>query len=217
YLDFIKKGNTFYLFMQNPKGMFDIETEPTDYFPIENESVKLTNQKNDTKFEALIHSPFRLIAEQGDEILIKDDVGIISLNRKIGEGNLIVTTASEWMMNQNLLKFDHIPLIVSLFNEESRQVLYFEEYIHHRKNTTTYLGIYPMWFLVLMLQATLLTIIWLWSTGKRFGPIFKLREETVRFSDEGIRALTAWYLRGKRYRDSILIQADYVKYSLQEK
>ena len=52
--------------------------------------------------------------------------------------------------------------------------------------------------------------------GKRFGPIYSLREETVRFSDEGIRAIAAWYIRGRRYHDSLVIQADYLKQSLQE-
>lgn len=74
-----------------------------------------------------------------------------------------------------------------------------------------------MWFLLLLLQGGLLTILWLWYNGKRFGPIFTVREETVRFSDEGIRALAAWYMRGRRYHDSLEIQADYVKLSLQER
>jgi len=63
----------------------------------------------------------------------------------------------------------------------------------------------------------LLLLLWLWMKGKRFGPIFVPREESVRFSDEGLKALAAWYLRGKRYHDSIIIQSDYVKLLLQER
>jgi hypothetical protein len=57
----------------------------------------------------------------------------------------------------------------------------------------------------------------LWMLGKRFGPILHPREETVRFSDESIRALAAWHLKGNAYHHSLLTQANYVKYSMQDK
>ena len=39
----------------------------------------------------------------------------------------------------------------------------------------------------------------------------------VRFSNEQTTALAAWYQRGRRYQDSLRLQADYVKLLLQEK
>src|SRR5699024_8055442 len=63
----------------------------------------------------------------------------------------------------------------------------------------------------------LLTLFWLWYQGKRFGPLRQPREATVRFSNEKTSALAAWYQRGRRYQDSIVIQADYLKLLLQEK
>jgi hypothetical protein len=120
------------------------------------------------------------------------------------------------MTNSNLLKNDHLPLILTLLNERKPKTVLFDEYIHTPEGVFTRLMVYPKWFLLLILQGLLLTFLWLWYKGKRFGPLFIPREETVRFSDEGIRALTAWFIRGKRYHDSIIIQADYVKQLLQE-
>jgi hypothetical protein len=74
-----------------------------------------------------------------------------------------------------------------------------------------------MGFLVLIFQGILLLLLWLWYKGKRFGPLLSEREEWVRFSDEGIQAIAAWYVKGRRYQDSLHIQADYVKLLLQER
>lgn len=93
----------------------------------------------------------------------------------------------------------------------------FDEYLHGSQSGTGKLMVYPKWFLLMIFQGSLIVILWLWYKGKRFGPIFFPREETVRFSDEGIQALSAWYLRGSRYHDSIVIQADYVRSILQDR
>ncbi|MGG3467043.1 DUF4350 domain-containing protein [Neobacillus pocheonensis] len=215
YSDFMKAGNTVLLFMKNPKGMFDISIGPKENAP-SNREMKVFNQNNKA-FNAAISSDVRLNPKNGNEVLLHDDAGAVALKQTYGKGHLIVALAPEWLTNGKLLKNDHLPLIVNLINIENPRTILFNEYVHGEQTDIGFLTAFPKWFLLLLLQGLLLTILWLWFKGKRFGPIFLPREETVRFSDEGIRALTAWYLKGRRYHDSLLIQADYVKLLLQER
>lgn len=211
YEDFMEAGNTILLLQNNPKGMFDITTEF-----VETDSYTLLDQAG-KKYQVEESTTVRLQTSDQDEILLSDDAGTIALKRVFGEGHLIVANSPDWITNGKILNEDHLPLVLSLINEGNADTFLFDQYIHGGKNATSALKVYPRWFILFMLQGALLAILWLWYRGKRFGPIFIPREETVRFSDEGIRALAAWYLRGHRYHDSLVIQADYVKLLLQER
>ncbi|MDR4886191.1 DUF4350 domain-containing protein [Fredinandcohnia sp. QZ13] len=216
YLDFIKAGNKIILFKSNPRGMFDIKTLPVEIDPFNEEAVTIKN-KDGKEFDAFFQATNRIIPSEKEMVLLEDDVGVIATSRRIGEGELITTISPEWMLNGNLSNYDHIPLVLSLIEHKDVSVYYFDEYIHGTKNASTVTTLYPVWFLVFLLQGGIIVILWVWYKGKRFGPVIVPREETVRFSDESIQALSAWYLRGRYYHESINIQADYVKQLLQEK
>ncbi|WHY75331.1 DUF4350 domain-containing protein [Neobacillus sp. WH10] len=217
YVNFMKDGNTILLLQTNPKGMFDVNTEFTEQKASPNDKKEDVFDQSDATYRAEISSPIRLQTMKEDVVLLSDHKEAIALKRTYGKGHLIVAIAPEWMTNENLLKNDHLPLLLYLLNEGKAQTFLFDEYIHGGENASTIWNVYPMWFLLLVLQGILIMVLWLWFKGKRFGPIFFPREESVRFSDEGIQAIAAWYLRGKRYHDSLLIQADYVKLLLQER
>lgn len=212
YINYMNAGNTILLLQTNPQGMFDIKTSGTN----SRESLRV-NTQDGTSFRAQVNTSLRIQTRKGDRVLISDQAGPIAVKRSFGKGQLIVGITPEWMTNGNLLKKDHLPLLLYLFNQEKSDSLLFDEYIHGEENASSVWNVYPMWFLVLVIQMILLLILWLWAKGKRFGPIFVPREESVRFSDEGLNALAAWYLRGKQYHDSIIIQADFVKLLLQER
>lgn len=214
YLDFVRAGNTILLLMNNSKGMFNLNTEPKE-IP-EGEVVKVYDQNNKV-YQAEISSTVRLNKRDGDQTLLRDKYGTIALKRVVGKGQLIVSLSPKWMTNDLLLKKDHLPLVLMLLEESHTNSFLFDEFLHGNQSTVNQLMVYPKWFLLMILQGIFLMVLWLWYKGKRFGPIFVPREETVRFSDEGIRALSAWYLRGGRYHDSIVIQADYVKSLMQER
>lgn len=216
YIDFMEAGNTILLFKNNPKGMFEINTRPFEESPATSKDIMSVTNQNHVSFKAEMNSFIRLYPTDKDQLLLNDAAGAVALKRTYGQGQLIVTIAPEWITNGNLLNHDHLPLILSLLDEAKPQNILFDEYLHTGKSTAGQLAVYPMWFLILLLQGTLIMILWLWNKGKRFGPIFTPREDTVRFSDEGIQAMTAWFIRGRRYQDSIRIQADYVKHLLQE-
>lgn len=212
YNRFMEAGNTILLFKENPKGMFGLETEVVETDAVNAFDPAGANYRTKTD----VTSQVRLLENAQDEILLSDDAGTIALKRVVGEGQLIVTNSPKWIMNGEIVTDDHLALILALLKDVDSKVILFDEYIHDVKNATTILNIYPRWFLLLMIQGALLTILWLWHHGKRFGPIFISRQETVRFSDEGIKALAAWYIRGHRYHDSLVIQANYVMTLLQE-
>lgn len=216
YQAFMEAGNTIVLLKSNPKGMFDVNALPVAIDFEDNDDYKVRDE-NGVEYSADVSSSVRIINADQDDIILEDEHGIIAVSRSVGEGKLIVSITPEWVMNQNLLNYDHIPLVLSLLESDNSHTYIIDEYLHGDKNGATVFTLYPGWFLVLILQGALLTILWLWYKGKRFGPVVVPREETVRFSDEGIRALSAWYLRGRYYHDSLSIQADYVKLLLQEK
>jgi hypothetical protein len=216
YLNFMKAGNTILLLQSNPKGMFDLKIGADEELASSREKMKVFTQEQ-SSYKAQIHSSIRLQTNKEDEVILYDQAGTIAAKQTFGKGHLIVAIAPEWITNANLLNKDHLPLLLYLLNEGTYANILFDEYIHGGENESSFWNVYPMWFLLLVLQGIILMILWLWWKGKRFGPIIVAREETVRFSDEGIQALAAWYLRGKRYHDSLVIQADFVKLLLQEK
>lgn len=195
--------------------MFDLSIEWIE----SNHSNDVQNvyDRNDQKYRAAITSPVRLQTKADDQILLYDEAGTIAFKRQIGKGQLIIANSPDWLMNDNILSEDHLKLLLSLLKEGKGNTFLIDEYIHGGKGAAANLSFYPIWFLVLLLQGGIWTMLWLWHNGKRFGPIYTPREETVRFSDEGIRALAAWYMRGRRYHESLAIQADYVKLLLQER
>ncbi|WP_010281891.1 DUF4350 domain-containing protein [Bacillus timonensis] len=216
YLDFMKAGNKVILFKTNPRGMFDIRTLPADIDPFLDEAITIKN-RDGKEYVAFLQATNRIIPGKKDKVLLEDEEGVIATSRKIGDGELITAISPEWMLNGNLLNYEHIPLVISLIGDTDTTTYYFDEYVHGPQNASSITSLYPAWFLVLLLQGGIIILLWLWYKGKRFGPIFSPREEYVRFSDEGIRALSAWYLRGHYYHESLNIQADYVKQLIQEK
>ena len=214
YQEFMEEGNTILLLKTVPDGMFDVKT-----IGVEMEEKKISTVKDvqGTTKNTYIPAPVRIQKKNEDEVLISDEAGPIAIQRPVGEGSLIVATVPRWMTNSSILEEDHLSLLLTLINESNPEGILFAEYIHGRDSASTVVTLYPKWFLILMVQGGFLLILFLWYQGKRFGPIERAREEYVRFSDERIKALAAWYIRGKRFTDSLNIQADYVKLLLQEK
>lgn len=214
YREFLQSGNTLLLVSESPVELFDVEVD-VQPFPEESEG---TVQAGETDYEAMLDSPIRFLEEDDSEVLLSDGSGIKALKQPVGDGTLIVSDSPDWLTNERILDNDHVPLVLTLVEEGWQDgPILFDDYIHGGEPTVATL--YPQWFLLLMFQGGLLALLWLWFQGKRFGPVFEPREATVRFSDEGIQALAAWQLRLKdnKYRNSLHIQADYVKQLMQDR
>ncbi|MBS4199248.1 DUF4350 domain-containing protein [Bacillus sp. FJAT-49732] len=215
YKEFMNTGNSILLFSKNPEGYFDLKSERLEE-NLSDKNIKIKDQ-NGTTYKGKISSSIRLQTNKQDTVLLHDKEGVIAFKRAFGDGHLIISITPEWLTNGQVLSNDNVPLFLSLINEEKGDSILFDEYLHKGENASSIWTVYPNWFLILMLQILVLSVLWLWAKGKRFGPILVPREETVRFSDEGIKALAAWYSRGQRYHESLLIQADYIKQLLQER
>ncbi|GAA5417583.1 hypothetical protein Pryu01_02657 [Paraliobacillus ryukyuensis] len=211
YQAYVENGNTLAIFKHNPKGMFDIETtNPT--MSIE-DTVELINHD----LEVATASSLRLKPDEDDEILLADHYGPIAIKRSIGAGSLIVVTEPEWLTNTAILENDHLEALFTVLNFNSYDAILFNEYVHGNEAGTSMLSVFPNWIIVLAFELLLVTVGVLWLKGKRFGPIITPREATVRFSDEKIKALATWYMKGKNYREAIGIQADFLKRLLLER
>ncbi|PLS09535.1 DUF4350 domain-containing protein [Neobacillus cucumis] len=216
YINFMEAGNTILLMQTNPKGMFNIETDYIQRGSSQSDKWTKVKDENGKTYRAEVDSDIRIRTVKNDDILLSDQSGAIAAKRAYGKGQLIMAITPQWMTNEKLLKKDHLPLSFLLLKQGKADSILFDEYIHGGENESSILTVYPKWFLVLILQGILLVVLWLWYKGKRFGPLLSPREEWVRYSDEKIQAIAAWYLRGRRYQDSLRVQADYVKLLLQE-
>lgn len=216
YEQFMEAGNTILLFQENPEGMFGLSTDYGAFEQTDDDDDRVYTQYA-RNLDVTVKGMHRLQSDSRDQILFADHAGPIALKRTFGDGQLIVSLGPEWITNRKILDKDNVPYIISLLNEGGADAYLFDEYVHGGKGFTAQLTVYPLAFMLFMFQCGILAILWLWYKGKRFGPIFIPREATVRFSDEGVQALAAWYMRGSRYHDSLVIQADYVKHALQER
>lgn len=217
YVEFMEAGNTIILFTSTPNGKFNLAFNQTDAKSSAAKFISVKTQEGN-KFKAMNGASVTFQPENGDEVLLTNADGPVAFKRHYGKGQLIVCNSPGWLTNRNILKYDHIPLILSLLNEgnvKNAEAVLLDEYTHGLGKTAY--SIYPQWLLILMAQGALMIIMLLWMQGKRFGPILAPREEFVRFSDERIQALAAWYMKCRLYKDSLFIQADYVKLLLQER
>lgn len=208
YKEMMEKGGRILLFSDNPRGLFDLDLGFTDIYDEEGDL-----QYGERSYSLAIDPMESIKAEEDDEALLYNQESLQAIERSYGEGSLIVVRSSSILINQNILEEEHAEFITSLFKDvyqEGYQVK-FDEYIHESKTINSYVRAYPFWFLVLLIQGAILLILYLLYKGKRFGPIYRPREDYVRFSDESIVALASWHMKGKRYQDSLRIQADYVK------
>ncbi|MBP1913501.1 hypothetical protein J2Z23_000438 [Lederbergia galactosidilyticus] len=218
YQAYMEAGNTILLISETPDDFFGLTTESTDPASVNKKGeVETIIDQQDREYQATVTNPLRFVTNQDDQILLHDQEGALSIKRSFGSGQLYVMNSPKWLSNQEILDGDHIPIIISLLNEISPNDVLFDEFLHGNQSPISTMHTYPKWFILIMIQATFLSILWLWNTGKRFGPIFIPREESVRFSDERLKALSSWYLKGKLYHDSLQTQAEYVKALMQER
>jgi hypothetical protein len=214
YIRYMEAGNTILLFKNNPEAMFDLGAAPGLAVPDETTTVK---DPYGEEYNALIQSQMRVEDEDTDEVLLQDETGVIALKRSFGDGSLIAVNSPVWLANEYITDEAHVDLLFLLMQEAEYSSILIDEYIHGAGSGPSVVSVYPQWMLVIALQLSILTLLWLIYKGKRFGPVQSPREAMVRFSNEQTTALAAWYQRGRRYQDSLRLQADYVKLLLQEK
>lgn len=215
YIQFMEAGNTVLLFQHNPGGMFEVKTKQVE--PSNREYENITD-KHGNKYKANLKSNVGIVAQEEDTILFQHNDIPVAIERSYGKGSLIIVNNPDWIVNSSLLNGDHLSIVLSLLQIEQTdwERILFDEYLHDQQHNVDFQSLYPMWFLLVLLQGGTVSVFYLWMRGKRFGPVISPREEFVRFSDEGIRALAAWFIRGRKYTYALGIQADYLKTIIQD-
>jgi len=220
WTQWLEAGNQLWLLDRNPKGLFHLQTSLISQeisqvlTPI---TTVLGSEEWEGTYQATLDTDARLIAESRDHVLLKDHYGVIALSRTYGQGELMVLLAPEWLTNGMILQQDHLKLVLPFILRANPKVIWFNDFVHRNKSLPNVLGVYPEWFLVLLTQSLISFLLWLWYKGKRFGPVKTPREWVVRFGDERIRAIAAWYERGKFYKESLSIQDEFLRHAVQER
>lgn len=209
-IDWMKAGNNILLVTEKPDAYFN---QTVAWVP-ENNNEQLSTitgfyTLNGT-YTGFVNTSVRLIPEANDKILLIDDYGVLATSKNYGEGKLFTLITPDWFTNKSILEHNHLDIILPFIEFSQSKVVLFNDYIHGYENKPTILEIYPDWFIFLFLQTLLILLLWLWYKGKRFGPIETPREWVVRYGDERIRAIAAWYERGGFYKESLLIQEEFL-------
>ncbi len=211
----MEAGNRVWLLMHNPQGLFNLHTSQSGH------STKAGSlhgsEQWQGEYQAALGTDMRLVPESTDHILLSDASGAIALSRGYGKGELMVSLAPEWMTNGAILQQDNLQLLLPFITRANPKVIWFNDFIHGYQDLPAVLGVYPEWFLVLLSQLALAFLLWLWYKGKRFGAIQTPRESIVRFGDERILAIAAWYEKGRFYRESLETQLEFLRQAVQAK
>ncbi|MGN8647168.1 DUF4350 domain-containing protein [Gracilibacillus sp. HCP3S3_G5_1] len=218
YLDYIREGNTVVLAKENPDGLFNLQTEYVVTEALNNESQTMEANYQGNTLELIQNSSFRLEYNDDDTVLLEDDAGALAMERKIGEGSLIVMVEPTWLTNGQVTEHDHTPIVLSLIPFDEAGSIIFDEYsLVGSGGSLSYFELFPGWAYVLLVQGIIIMIFILWHQGKRFGPIYPVREETVRLSNERLKAIAIWQSKGKNYYKSIEYQLEYLKHAIRER
>lgn len=214
-------GNTLWLLASNPDGVFALETAAAeDPGGNANKTMprKVTGYAEfEGGYQAVVDTGFRLRPGSADQVLLEDSAGVLAISRRYGQGKLMVLLCPQWLTNESLLENDHLALVLPFPAKAKPNLIWFNEYLHGYRGTEALFDPYPGWYLIILLQSAIALLLWLWRQGRRFEPARIPREMAVRFGDERIRALAAWYERGGFYKESLLIQEEYLHQTIRNK
>lgn len=217
YSQYVENGNHLIIGKKNPDGLFDIETEYVPETMIKEEETTDIMISSES-YQVFLETPFRLIEQEGDIVLLEDEYGVIALERAAGAGSYTVFLEPDWLTNEYITKHDHLPVLFRLFPFEEAAPIIFDEYsVATRGGVASSFELYPGWAYVVLVEGLVITILLLWHQGKRFGPVQPVREETARFSDERIKAIANWQLKGKNYKESLQSQLSYLQDIIRER
>ncbi|WP_130859186.1 DUF4350 domain-containing protein [Gracilibacillus phocaeensis] len=209
YQSYIEAGNTVVLAKENPQDFFGVNTIMTGQ-SLSNEPVEIFHHEQ--PLTVSLQSDMAIEPEENDHVLLTtSDDQVIALERPIGEGSLIVLTEPNWLTNEGITAQDQTDAVFATIPFDQQPSIVFDEFSAADIGSVSPFDLYPGWAYVLLVQGIILAIFILWKQGKRFGPVYPVREETVRLSDERIQAIAIWQTKGKNYTAAIQNQLTYLK------
>jgi len=215
-MDWVAQGNDLIVFQKDPQleEMFTAE-----YIAVPDalwSYVEVVEPDHGSKEEAAVETSARLVWDDEITPLLEDDYGILAARKAVGAGSVTLFLTPEWLQNENILKHDHFALIWP-YVQESYTVIWFDEFHHGYQQQPGLLAVYPEWLLAITGQLAFALLLWIWWKGKRFGPVYTLREWVVRRGDETMLATAGWYERRRLAKDACRHQEQYLRRLFQEK
>lgn len=211
----VERGNHLLLFADRPE---EWEGLPFTTRFTEQES-KLRNLRGPMLGEeqsGQAKSLVRLNEAQSMEALFYDDQGIVAGRTAVGKGRITLFLVPEWMTNSQIERHSHFEAIWPYLIENG-SVVWVDEYHHGLQEKPGVFAIYPGWLLAICMQLAAALLMWVWWRGKRFGPVYTLREWTVRRGDETLLAVASWYEQRSLAQDALLHREAYLRQLIQER
>ncbi|QRG65607.1 DUF4350 domain-containing protein [Brevibacillus choshinensis] len=200
----VKEGNDLIVFEDEPEGWESFQFSTTEWEDDENTQEKnIKGQQLVDGQYGIARTSYRINSSSALEVLLYDDRGILAGRIQAGEGSVMLFLVPEWLTNQTILKHNHFEAIWPYF-QKKWSVLWMDEYHHGMQQNPGLLAVYPGWLIAGCMQAGILLLLWIWWKGKRFGPVYTLREWTVRRGDETLLAVSSWYERRSLAKDALL-------------
>lgn len=216
-LDWVALGNDLILFAEEPA---DWEQASFQLILQENEEEeaerKIWGPQLSGNRNGVVQSPLRLDKSQDMEELLSDDAGVLAGRTTISEGTVSLFLVPQWMSNGQVARHDHFEAIWPYLQNEW-SVVWMDEYHHGYRDQPSLFALYPGWLIAGFAQLGLLLLMWIWWRGKRFGPIYTLREWTVRRGDETLLAVSSWYERRRLAIDALRHRETYLRQLMHER
>ncbi|MFF2528798.1 DUF4350 domain-containing protein [Brevibacillus sp. NPDC058079] len=214
-LDWVSEGNDLILFHSRPEW----EDLPfyTEYIrDKENQERNIQGPLVQGKFMGKAETSLRFLEDDDMEPLLYDDQGILGGRTEVGNGSVTFFLVPEWLTNQKIERLSHFEAIWP-YVQGDWSVLWVDEYHHGLQEKPGFLAIYPGWLIVACIQLGILLLLYVWWRGKRFGPVYTLREWTVRRGDETLLAVSSWYERRGLAQDALRHREAYMRQLLYDR
>ncbi|ATF14272.1 DUF4350 domain-containing protein [Brevibacillus sp. HB1.2] len=214
-LDWVSEGNDLILFQSRPEW----EDLPfyTEYIrEKENQERNIQGPLVQGRFMGKAETSFRFLEDEDMEPLLYDDQGILGGRTEVGDGSVTFFLVPEWLTNQKIDRLSHFEAIWP-YVQGDWSVLWVDEYHHGLQEKPGFLAIYPGWLIAACIQLGILLLLYVWWRGKRFGPVYTLREWTVRRGDETLLAVSSWYERRGLAQDALRHREAYMRQLLYDR
>ncbi|NGQ93843.1 DUF4350 domain-containing protein [Brevibacillus sp. SYP-B805] len=214
--EWVEQGNDLLLFQKVPEDWDDLRVREVDQRKPGETRIEQADLPEAAALTGYVDAAYRLREAPGVTALLRDELGILAARKKLGKGSISVFLTPEWLTNGQILSHSHFELLWP-YLQKNWQAIWFDEYHHGIEQRPGLLAVYPEWLTTLVLQLALAALLWLWWKGKRFGPVYTLREWVVRRGDESLLAVAGWYEHRRLAREALLHQERYLRRLLQER
>ncbi|MEJ8544435.1 DUF4350 domain-containing protein [Brevibacillus borstelensis] len=215
-LQWVEKGNDLFVFQRKPEGWEDADLSASLVGQYRSEKQKVDSSLLASPGFGQAETEWRLDPSDEMEPLLSDEKGILAGRRQVGEGTVSLFLVPEWLTNGRIMELNHFELIWP-YLQGDWSVVWIDEYHHGYQQRPGILAIYPDWLIVSLAQLAIALLFFIWRQGKRFGPVYTLREWTVRRGDETLLAISSWYERRRLSSDALQIREAYLRQLLADR